>query len=178
MEHLLQILFNNPVLHSFVWNVLYKWTLIWCWLEREATWEELFGGSGDLGLLGDAVSVIGTAGATGRAEARDFLHALGERGNLQSPQHIHWVWGEKAQKQNCYFCNFKDGGKCVKQQLDLMTKPKSLSPWWTLKKQLFTILSAFPMTQKITSIYPHLYTVLIAFFWVRVMITDSERLQK
>lgn len=46
--------------------------------------------------------MIGAAGATGRAEARDFLHALGERGNLQSPQHIHWVWGEKAQEQNCY----------------------------------------------------------------------------
>lgn len=55
------------------------------------TREELLGGGGDLGLLGDAVGVVGAAGAPGGAEAGDLLHSLGERGNLQSPQHVHWV---------------------------------------------------------------------------------------
>lgn len=70
-----------------------------CPLQARPTWEELLGGGGDLGLLGDAVSMVGGAGATGCAEAGDFLHALGERGNLQSPQHIHWVWGGEAGEQ-------------------------------------------------------------------------------
>lgn len=59
-----------------------------------ATWEELLGGCRDLGLLGDAVSMVGAAGATRRTEAGHFLHALRQRGNLQSPQHVHWVWGK------------------------------------------------------------------------------------
>lgn len=67
---------------------MYTWWTCW-W----STWEELLGGCRDLGLLGDTVSMVRAAGAARRTEARDFLHALWQRGNLQSPQHVHWVWG-------------------------------------------------------------------------------------
>lgn len=60
------------------------------------TWEELIGRGRDLGLLGDAVGVVSGTGAPGGAEAWDLPHPLGERGQLQHPQHIHWIWGETA----------------------------------------------------------------------------------
>lgn len=57
------------------------------------TWEELLGGGGDLGLLGDAVGLVSRARAAGGAEARNFPYPLRERGKVQRLQHVHWVWG-------------------------------------------------------------------------------------
>lgn len=91
-----------------------------CPFQARPTWEELLGGGGDLGLLGDAVSMVGGAGAAGCAEAGDFLHALGERGNLQGPQHIHWVWGGEAGEQTVI--------AIVTLIQTLITNPDGL--WW------------------------------------------------
>lgn len=110
--------------------------------EAYCTWEELLGGGRDLRLLGDAVCMVGVAGATGCAEAGDFLHALRERGDLQSPQHIHRVWGTKHETTlfiiQTYFLltsSLLELLPCLWHSMLMQTCKRVKCPSWNFKPQ-------------------------------------------